>query len=200
MKKLYIIGTSGTAHEIMYYAKRMGIWITMAFIGDSIDKEYKGIPIIKEEDVVWKDIESLAFGVGMNSRRRRELSFKFIVPDYPNIIDPSAIMFHNNIGYGNIISPLSYIQPDAELGAFNYIQVGTGIGHNTKISNYVSTGMGTQIGGGCDIGECVYIGSNAFVKQDLTICNNVIIGAGAVVLKDITEPGTYVGTPARKVT
>ena len=32
-----------------------------------------------------------------------------------------------------------------------------------------------------------------------TICDNAVIGAGAVVTKDITEPGTYVGIPARKI-
>jgi len=30
-----------------------------------------------------------------------------------------------------------------------------------------------------------------------TICDHAVIGAGAVVTKDITEPGIYVGNPAR---
>lgn len=33
----------------------------------------------------------------------------------------------------------------------------------------------------------------------ITICNFVTIGAGAVVVKDITEPGTYVGNPIKKI-
>jgi acetyltransferase-like isoleucine patch superfamily enzyme len=31
------------------------------------------------------------------------------------------------------------------------------------------------------------------------ICEGVIIGAGAVVTKNINEPGTYAGNPAKKV-
>jgi acetyltransferase-like isoleucine patch superfamily enzyme len=29
----------------------------------------------------------------------------------------------------------------------------------------------------------------------VTICDDVIIGAGSVVVKDITEPGIYIGNP-----
>lgn len=46
------------------------------------------------------------------------------------------------------------------------------------------------------IGNRVFIGSNATVLP-VTICDDVVIGAGAVVTKDITEPGTYAGNPAK---
>jgi acetyltransferase-like isoleucine patch superfamily enzyme len=48
------------------------------------------------------------------------------------------------------------------------------------------------------IGNHVSIGSNATILP-VSICDAVVIGAGAVVTKDITEPGKYVGNPARKV-
>ena len=33
----------------------------------------------------------------------------------------------------------------------------------------------------------------------VTICDDVVIGAGSVVTKEILEPGTYAGNPARKL-
>lgn len=48
------------------------------------------------------------------------------------------------------------------------------------------------------IGNRVSIGSNATLLP-VNICDDVVIGAGAVVTKDITEPGVYMGNPARKV-
>jgi UDP-N-acetyl-2-amino-2-deoxyglucuronate dehydrogenase len=48
------------------------------------------------------------------------------------------------------------------------------------------------------IGDHVSIGSNATLLP-VSICANVVVGAGAVVTKDITEPGTYAGNPARKI-
>lgn len=47
------------------------------------------------------------------------------------------------------------------------------------------------------IGNKVYIGSNSTILP-ISICDDVVIGAGSVVTKDITEPGTYIGNPARK--
>jgi acetyltransferase-like isoleucine patch superfamily enzyme len=48
------------------------------------------------------------------------------------------------------------------------------------------------------IGSKVSIGTNATILP-VTICDQVVIGAGAVVTKDITESGTYVGNPARRL-
>jgi acetyltransferase-like isoleucine patch superfamily enzyme len=48
------------------------------------------------------------------------------------------------------------------------------------------------------IGNHVSIGTNTTILP-VTICDHVVIGAGAVVTKDITEPGIYVGNPARLV-
>jgi len=48
------------------------------------------------------------------------------------------------------------------------------------------------------IGSRVSIGTNATVLP-VNICDDVVIGAGSVVTKDISEPGIYVGNPARKL-
>jgi len=48
------------------------------------------------------------------------------------------------------------------------------------------------------IGNRVSIGSNATLLP-VTICDDVVIGAGSVVTHDIHEPGTYAGSPARRL-
>ena len=48
------------------------------------------------------------------------------------------------------------------------------------------------------IGNNVSIGTNATILP-VQICDQVVIGAGSVVTKDITEPGTYAGNPAKKL-
>ncbi|MGE5342961.1 MAG: acyltransferase [Candidatus Omnitrophota bacterium] len=48
------------------------------------------------------------------------------------------------------------------------------------------------------IGDHVSIGTNATILP-VRITDHVVIGAGSVVTKDITEPGTYAGNPARKL-
>lgn len=46
------------------------------------------------------------------------------------------------------------------------------------------------------IGNHVSIGTNTTILP-VSICDHVVVGAGSVVTKDITEPGIYVGNPAR---
>jgi len=48
------------------------------------------------------------------------------------------------------------------------------------------------------IGNNVSIGSNATILP-VEICDNVVIGAGAVITKNITQPGIYVGNPAKLI-
>ena len=48
------------------------------------------------------------------------------------------------------------------------------------------------------IGNNVSIGTNATILP-VRIVDNVVIGAGSVVTKDITEPGIYIGNPAKKL-
>ena len=44
------------------------------------------------------------------------------------------------------------------------------------------------------------IGVGAVVRDFVQIGSNIVVGAGAVVVKDLLEPGTYVGCPARLLT
>jgi UDP-3-O-[3-hydroxymyristoyl] glucosamine N-acyltransferase len=52
------------------------------------------------------------------------------------------------------------------------------------------------IGGNVTLGDNVYLGSCGNVREKTNIGSNVTIGMNAAVVKDIEEPGTYVGVPA----
>lgn len=51
---------------------------------------------------------------------------------------------------------------------------------------------------GTVVGNKVYIGSNSTILP-VSICDDVVIGAGSVVTKNIIEPGTYAGNPAKRL-
>jgi serine acetyltransferase len=55
-------------------------------------------------------------------------------------------------------------------------------------------GYGTVIGGGK-----TFIGAGTKIAPNIKICADVVTGAMTYVNRDITEPGTYVGAPARKI-
>lgn len=49
------------------------------------------------------------------------------------------------------------------------------------------------------LGDNVVIGANCVLVGPLGICDNVMIGAMSLVNRSITQPGTYVGVPARRI-
>ena len=53
--------------------------------------------------------------------------------------------------------------------------------------------------GDVHIGDECYFGVRATVTNEITIVPRCKIGACACVIKNIDEPGTYVGVPAKKV-
>lgn len=77
------------------------------------------------------------------------------------------------------------------------------IGHGVMFINDLFTNGGPARGNqshwkSTNIGNHVSIGSNATILP-VDICEHVVIGAGSVVTKNITEPGVYVGNPAKRI-
>ena len=59
--------------------------------------------------------------------------------------------------------------------------------------------IGVQICGRVRIGNLCFIGAGSIVLNNISICDGVVVGAGSVVVKDICDPGVYVGNTAMKI-
>lgn len=134
--------------------------------------------------------------------------------DNVKIVEPVNI-YGCEIGANCFIGPFVEIQKQVIIGNNTKIQshsficelVSIGdhcfIGHGVMFINDLFSGGGPSGGDKLKwkhtkIGNRVSIGSNATILP-VTICDNVVVGAGAVVTKNIEEPGTYIGNPARKL-
>lgn len=104
-----------------------------------------------------------------------------------------------DMGVGNIICPGTILTTGITIGRHVIINLNCTIGHDCVIGDFVTISPGANISGNVTIGDLCYIGSNASIRDKITICTGVTIGAGGVVVKDITEPGVYVGNPVKKI-
>lgn len=122
---------------------------------------------------------------------------------FPNLIHPDVAYDKRpgkiSLGVGNIICSKCVLTTDITIGNFVHINLDSTVGHDTIIGDYVTISPGVHISGNVKIGEKTFIGTGAVILEHISICPEVKIGAGATVISDITEPGTYVGVPARKV-
>ncbi len=118
----------------------------------------------------------------------------------PVIIARSALVSKRaEIGAGTIIMHGAIVNADVKIGENSIINTMANIEHDINIGNHVHVSTGAMINGQVNIGSEVLIGSNSVIRNVINICDNVVIGAGSVVTKDLTEAGTYVGNPLKKI-
>lgn len=189
-----LIGAGGFANEISIYDD-----IIYKFVDDIYYNNEDFIHKLSEFNV---DIFQVVIAIG-DSRKRYEQYLK--LPKgctYFNIISNSAHILNKDtvtIGKGSVICAGSILTTNITIGNHAHINLNTTIGHDCVIGDFFTTAPGVNISGKCKIGDRVYIGSNATIREKITICDDVIIGLNSGVVKDITEPGVYVGTPAIKI-
>jgi len=134
-------------------------------------------------------------GIGHNAVRKQ-----FDAPGMTKVVhsaacvDPSAV-----IAPGTFVGPMAVVHVGAKIGRGCIINTGAIVEHNCVVNSWAHISPGAVLCGNVEIGEGAWIGANAVVKQGLTIAPWVTVGCGAVVVKDITEPGTYIGVPAHKM-
>lgn len=174
---IQIIGKGGFAREVACY-------INGGFV--FFENECEGI----KPDV------ATVIAIGNGEVRRKMADFFKL--KYGNI---NAGRIYGNINSleGLIICPGTILTTNIRIGKHVIINLNCTIGHDCVIGDYVTMSPGANVSGNVTIGSNCYIGTNAVIREKISICGDVVIGAGAVVVKDITEPGVYVGNPCKRI-
>ena len=121
--------------------------------------------------------------------------------EYFTFIHPTALIFDDEIiiGEGSFIGANSILTTNIQIGNHAILNRGNHIGHDCIIGNYFSAMPGSIVSGNVHIGNGVYLGTNSSVIEKKYLLHDIVIGANSVVIRDITERGTYVGVPAKKI-
>jgi sugar O-acyltransferase (sialic acid O-acetyltransferase NeuD family) len=116
-------------------------------------------------------------------------------------IHPTALIMSDDVEIceGSFIGAHSILTTNIKIGKHALLNRGNHIGHDCEIGDYFSAMPGSIVSGNCIIGDLVYIGTNSSVKEKIRINSFTTIGLNAGVIKNIDLPGTYVGTPAKKI-
>jgi len=121
--------------------------------------------------------------------------------EYFTFIHPTALILDDEIiiGEGSFIGANSILTTNIQIGNHAILNRGNHIGHDCIIGNYFSAMPGSIVSGNVHIGNGVYLGTNSSIIEKKYILHDIVIGANSVVIRDITERGTYVGVPAKKI-
>jgi UDP-N-acetylbacillosamine N-acetyltransferase len=203
MNNCFILGAGGHTRSLMALIGHLAQIQITGIYDDSYDDEKQEIILDAEVKGKISDLpETGKLIISYGALEKRELLFKKynnrILED--NLIHPTSFIEENvTIGTANQIFSNSYINACSEIGNNNIINTGCIIEHENIIGNHCHISIGTVLGGRVTIGDKVFIGAGSVVKDKISICSNVTIGANSTVIRDIETPGTYVGTPARRI-
>ena len=202
--KLIIIGASGHGKVVADIAIKINKWQSITFLDDDESiKTSMGLEVIgKTADAfINKDEADFFVAIGSNITRGK-IQEKLIEQglNVVSLIHPSAIIGTDvEIGIGTAVMAGVVINSSSRIGKGCIINTSSSLDHDNMIEDYAHISPGVRTAGNVGIGKGTWLGIGSVVSNNVNICSGCKVGAGAVVVKDITEPGTYVGIPVRKI-
>lgn len=214
----FIFGAAGFAREVdwlveeIYYASRVD-YRPQYFVAEdtnvAVGQLINGRRVLSETEFYSgfsKEMCQCFIAVGNPTIRSKivdGIKNKVHSVKFPNLIHPDVTFDKRadklTLGEGNIICSKNVLTTDILIANFAHINLACTVGHDTTVGNYVTLSPGVNISGYVNLGNQVFLGTGSSILERINICDETVIGAGATVVQDITLPGTYVGTPAKKM-
>lgn len=200
---LVIIGANGHGKVIAGIAKQSCVYKTITFLDDDDTlHECYGLPVAGKIKNALSYIDSSDFFVAIgNADIRKNIMNKLTEQgaDFATLCHPAAVIADGTIiGEGSAVMAGAVINPGAVIGTGCIVNTCASVDHDCIIGDFVHVAVGAHVAGTVSVGESTWIGIGAVISNNISVCENCTIGAGAVVVKDIVEPGTYIGVPAVK--
>lgn len=197
MKTLFIIGASGHGRVIADIALKCG-YEKIYFLDDNEDiKECAGFPVVgNTRNISSRDGDKIVAIGNAEVREKIQKNLESVV----TLIHPNAVISRRvQIGAGTVIMAGAVVNSDVVIGEGCIINTGASVDHDCSVGDFVHISVGAHVAGNCSLGEKSWVGAGAVVSNNVNICRDCMIGAGAVIIKDIKEPGTYIGVPAKQI-
>lgn len=201
MRNLNIIGAGGHGKVAADIAIACGYEKITFLDKNKCSNTCMGFPVV-EDDLSKAGYEEDDFFVAVGNAKVRERIFRELEErglTVVTLIHPAAVLGSDvTIGKGSVIMAGVVINADTAIGEGCIINTGSSVDHDNVLADFVHVSVGAHLAGTVKVGKAAWIGAGATVSNNINICEDAMVGAGAVVVKDITEPGTFVGVPAKR--
>ncbi len=200
---IYVFGAGGFGREVVGLARDVDRFRQQdsapSFVVDDAyfdAAEIAGIHVLRRSE--WTPaLGEVTVAVGDPTARRKIVAGLPPETRFATLIHPSAVIGNDvALGPGAIVTAGCILTCNIRIGAHAHLNLQSTVGHDCEIGDYFTTAPGVKISGSCRIGEAVYIGTNASVREKVAIAGGAVVGMGAAVVRNITEPGIYIGVPA----
>lgn len=208
MDRMVVIGGGGHAKVLICVLKKSGY-----DIAGYTDRQDKGLilgaPYLGDDGILAEMIRKDAgcravIGIGKidTSDLRFRLQNELLALGYgfPPVVSPHAVVNEEvRLGAGTAVLDGVVVNSGSHIGRACIINTNSTVEHDCRIGDNVHIAPGATLSGGVVIGANSMIGTGTTVIQGVAIGADCLVGAGSTVVKDITTPGIYAGSPARKI-
>lgn len=200
-RKLVIIGAGGHGSVIADIARLNG-YEQIVFLDDAA-MERNDYPVVGKTADYTKYVSDADFFVAIGRNAIRQKIFVTLTESgapIATLIHPTAVIGENvTVGMGTAIMAGAVVNPGAAVGDGVILNTCSSVDHDCLVENFAHIAVGAHLCGTVTVGEGAFICAGATVINNVSVCAGATVGAGTVVIKDITEKGTYVGVPAKRI-
>lgn len=208
--KIIVIGSGGHARIIIDIIEEVGKYEIDGIVTNDIfpNNMFDGYEILGNDEILddlyKKGYYELAMGIGgFRDNKLRSAIFnkcKKIGFEFVTLIHPAAVISRTaKLGEGCVLFAGVIINPNTIINDNVVLATSATVDHDTVIKSHVLVSAGVTVGANDVIEEGVLLALGSKVISGVRIGKNILVGAGAVVVKDLEEPGIYLGIPAQKV-
>jgi UDP-perosamine 4-acetyltransferase len=200
---IVLVGAGGHAKVIIELIRAVGGYSIVGCLDPQpLGSHVLDVPIIGGDELLPRlaaeGVQAAAITVGSNALRerlgRRALTHGLMLP---SLISPRAYVSASSaVGCGTAILPSSVIHPDVSIGQFCIINTGAIVEHDCILADAVHIAPGSVLCGGVIVGTRTFICAGSTAIPGVRIAPDTTVGAGAVIIRDLNEPGLYIGSPA----
>ncbi len=209
MDEIVVVGGGGHARVVISILRKLKYHCILGYTDLKDHGAVMGIPYLgSDRELVVHAVGPkrlnavLAVGQVGLGKPRYELWKRLHAPSlsFPLIVSPDAIVNEGvSGGEGAVVVDGAVINCGATIGRGAIVNTNSTVEHDVLLEDWVHVAPGATISGGATVGRFSMIGAGATIIEGIKITPGCVVGAGATVVHDLTEPGVYVGSPARRI-
>jgi sugar O-acyltransferase (sialic acid O-acetyltransferase NeuD family) len=184
--RLYVVGTSSFAADVVDFATETGLEI--AGLLEPFDRSRVGTTV-HDLPVSWLEETGAARAlVGTGERSRRLIVGRLRAAGWTidGLVHPKAHVARSSaVRKGAIVAPGAVVGARSRIGEHVVIGRGALVGQHTEVEAFATVESGANVADNVRIGEDALIGMAAVVGDHVTVGASAVVGAGAVVLADV---------------
>lgn len=206
-RELILVGGGGHCRSVYEAALAQG-WKIKGVLDPCLTpgERIGNMTVLGNDDDIFRFVGDCAFVVTVGAIGVPDLRNKIIEKLKGNnavfgtVVAPSAFVASDvKIGEGSVILNNVVLNANVEIGTNAIINTGAIIEHDSSVGDTTHISTGAILNGGCHVGKDCFIASGVIMMHGLSVGDRIVVGVGGVISKNLSEPGTYVGVPVRKI-